>query len=988
MKRLSLLLSTTALAILALAPAARAEFGLNEFDVNFTNADGSTVTQAGAHPFAMSTALHFISSPTGKGGERAAEAVKDLIVGQMPGFVGNPYAVPHCSTQEFLTNIRVELPGESATAVPACPAATAVGVVSATVGSEVGSGAVYGALYNLQSPPGVAAKLGFELTGTWVTLELGVDESPPYNIVGGPTNVPQTFEVLASTLTIWGVPADHAHDAERGRCLNTTGGPSPGKCEANIAPAPFLTLPRSCRGPQQTGYAADSWPHPGLKLPNGRPDLSDPAWVSGSVETHDEAGNPQGMTGCGKLAFEPEISAAPTTKAATSPTGLDFSLDAKDEGLTNPSGIANADVEKAVVTLPEGFTTNPSLAEGLATCGETQLERETPFSAPGAGCPNESKIGTVEVETPILEGKLLKGSLFIATPYENPFHSLIAIYMAIRDPELGIVVKQPLKVETNPATGQITTVAENLPQLPFSHFRLHFREGTRSPLASPPLCGRYDGAAGDPQPVQAVLAPSSGGAPVTTSAAFEIISGPEAGPCPSGGTPPFHPGLIAGSINNAAGAYSPFNLRLFRNDSEQEITHFSIKLPPGLVGKLAGIPYCSEADIALAKSRERQPHGGAEELTSPSCPAASEVGHTLVGAGVGPSLAYVPGKIYLAGPYHGSALSIVAITAAKAGPFDLGTVVVRQALKINPETAEVFIDATGSDPIPHIIDGIPVHLRDIRAYVDRPNFVLNPTSCEPTSTASTVLGSGTGFASEADDRPVTVTTRYQAADCANLGFAPKLALSLKGGTKRGATPALKAILTYPKGSYANIKFAQVTLPHSVFLEQSHIKTICTRVQFAAGGGNGEQCPAASIYGKAKAVTPLLSDPLEGPVYLRSSSHNLPDLVAALHNGQINIDLDGRIDSVKGGRIRNTFEAVPDAPVSSFTLEMQGGKKGLLVNSTNLCAKTNRALAAFVGQNGKRAEFEPVLQPSCAKAKKKGKGKKKAKAKRLVLRSGW
>ena len=421
-------------------------------------------------------------------------------------------------------------------------------------------------------------------------------------------------------------------------------------------------------------------------------------------------------------------------------------------------------------------------------------------------------------------------------------------------------------------------------------------------------------------------------------------------------------------MNNAAGHYSPFYLRLSRNDGEQEFTHFSIKLPPGIVGKLAGIPFCSDAAIAAAKARTG-PHGGQEELDSPSCPAASEVGRTLVGAGVGPSLAYAPGKVYLAGPYHGSALSIAAITAAKVGPFDLGTVVVRQALKINPETAEVFIDATGSDPIPHIIKGIPVHARDIRVYVDKPNFVLNPTSCAKTSTASTVLGSGLDFGSEADDQPVTVTSPFQAADCASLGFAPKLALSVNGGSKRGGHPKFKAVLTYPKGSYANIAAAQVTLPHSEFLDQSHIKTICTRVQFNQGTVPGEKCPAASIYGFAKAITPLLDEPIQGPVFLRSSSHNLPDVVAALHSGKIDVNLVGRIDSVKGGRIRNTFESVPDAPVTKFTLTLQGGKKGLLVNSTNLCRSTNRAIADFTGQNGKKHVFNPALVPDCRKGRR-------------------
>jgi hypothetical protein len=301
-------------------------------------------------------------------------------------------------------------------------------------------------------------------------------------------------------------------------------------------------------------------------------------------------------------------------------------------------------------------------------------------------------------------------------------------------------------------------------------------------------------------------------------------------------------------------------------------------------------------------------------------------------------------------------------------------VVIRQALKINPETAEVFIDATGSDPIPHIIKGIPVHARDIRAYVDRPQFVLNPTSCARTSTASTVLGSGTNFATEVDDRPFTVTSPFQAADCASLGFKPKLALSLKGGTKRDDNPAFKAVLSARPGD-ANIGRAQVTLPHSEFLDNEHIKTICTRVQFAQGAHPGEKCPAGSIYGYAKAITPILDEPVAGPVFLRSSSHPLPDLVAALHNGQIDFNLVGRIDSVEDGRIRNTFEVVPDVPVKTFTLTMQGGKKGLLVNSANLCRSTNKAIADFSGQNGKKQVFEPVLKAQCKKARK-GKGKAK------------
>jgi hypothetical protein len=317
---------------------------------------------------------------------------------------------------------------------------------------------------------------------------------------------------------------------------------------------------------------------------------------------------------------------------------------------------------------------------------------------------------------------------------------------------------------------------------------------------------------------------------------------------------------------------------------------------------------------------------------------------------------------------------MVAITAGVVGPFDIGTVVVQEGFKINPETAEVFIDSTGSDPIPHIIKGIPVHLRDIRAAVDRPQFVLNPTDCTPTSTASTVLGSGLDFASEADDRPVTVTSPFQAADCSALPFKPQLGLRLIGGTKRGAHPAFKATLKMNGIGEAGIGRARVTLPHSEFIENAHFNTICTRVQFAAGAGNGAQCPAGSVYGKATAVTPILGEPLSGPVFLRSSEHQLPDLVVALHNSQVDFDLVGHVDSVKGS-LRNTFEAAPDAPVSSFTLEMAGGKKGLFVNSTDLCKGTHRAKAEFTGQNGKTYNTKPALKVKCGGKGTKGKGRR-------------
>jgi hypothetical protein len=953
MRKLTATLGVLALFMAIGAGNAQADYGLSEFDATYNNADGSPITQAGAHPFAQSTNVVF-----NRHGEVLDGDSKDVLVKLPPGFAGQPSAMPTCKTADFITIIRL-------TALPNCSDGTVLGVAEVEF-LEPGPN-IPRPIYNLPPSPGEVSKLGFYVYTTPVIVDVGVNPEPPYNVEARATEAStQVVPVFSTKLTLWGVPASPAHDGQRGFCSFHGG-----KCPVALPEVPFITMPRSCHGPLLTTYASDSWQNPGAFLASGQPDLSDPAWVTGQTETHDEAEPPQplGTTGCGRLAFDPTTSAAPTSKAATSPTGLDFDIDMKDEGFSNPAegATAAADIEKAVVTLPEGMSVNASIAEGLAVCTEADVARETPFSQAGAGCPSASKIGSLEAQTPQLPGVTLYGSLYQAAPYANPEHSLIALYVVIKDATRGINVIQPLKVETDPNTGRITTVSEDMPQVPLSHIRFHFREGTRSPLATPSACGTYS--------VQTSFYPSSGGAPAHPSSSFEVISGPGGAPCPKGGLPPFHPELSAGTLNNAAASFSPFNVKITRTDSEQEINHFSIKLPPGVAGKLAGIPFCSDAAIAQAKARTG-PHGGQEELASPSCPAASQVGRTLAGAGVGPSLAYAPGKIYLAGPYHGSPISFVSITSGVVGPFDIGTVVVRLAIRVNPETGEVFLDSVGSDPIPHIIHGIPVHLRDIRAYTDRPDFTFNPTSCARKQTAATVLGSGLDFVSEADDNPFVSTSPFQAADCAALPFKPKLSFKLLGGTKRGAYPKLKAFLRMNGFGEAGVAKARVTLPKSEFIANAHFNTICTRVQFKEAGGNGEACPANSIYGWARAKSPILSDPLEGPIFLRSSEHQLPDLVASLRGQEIDVHLVGRVDSVKG-RLRNTFETVPDAPVEWASFSFQGQKKGLFENSTDLCKGTHKAKVELSGQNGKEANYGAPLQVNCGGKAKRQKSHKKA-----------
>ena len=989
-----LLAVAAVIAVLCTPAMAQAAFGVSEFDLTFNGPpppgekfedsaeQGDTVTQAGAHPFAMTTSFHFNSKPNGKGGEYVEDAPKDIFITQIEGFVGNPTAVPPCASADFLTSVT----SPAKFNVPDCPDSAAVGTAFVQLaGKEVTSSGegFYGAVYNLVPPPGVAAKLGFWIAGTVVTVEVGVAESPPYNIVAATTGISQIVEVAGSVVTLWGNPADPAHDPLRGYCLNPGNGTSLDECPANISAVPFLTIPRACEGPLATSYAADSWQEEGAYLPDGQPDLADPAWKTGSSLTHDAAGSPQAMTGCGKLGFGPVSSARPSSLAASSPSGLDFALTADNEGLANPTGLSVADLSKAVVTLPRGMTINPSQAEGLETCTEAQLKAESPYLAPGEGptytppserCPEASKIGTVEVETPILEDQLLKGSVYVATPYENRFGTLIALYVVIRDPGLGIVLKLPLKVEPDPQSGQLVTTSEEIPPFPFSRFKLHLREGGRSPLITPPGCGSFE--------TKALLYPSSGGAPTESTSSFEIVSGPNGGACPSG-TAKFDPGFEAGTHNNAAGSYSPFDMRITRQDGEQDITKFSSVLPPGVVARLAGTSWCPEAGIAQAKGRTGE-NGGTDERNDPSCPATSQIGTTIAGAGAGGQLTYVGGHLYLAGPYNGAPLSVVAIVPAVAGPFDAGTVVVREALALNPVSGLAEVDGAASDPIPHILQGIPLNVRELQVHVDKPDFTLNATSCAEAQARATLWGGGTALA-PLPDTPVDLSSRYQAASCASLAFKPRLAIKLFGGTRRGAFPALRAIVR-PRPGQANFARAAVTLPRSAFLEQGHIRTICTRVQFAAGAGHGSQCPKGAVYGHAKAWSPLIEGPATGPVYLRSSNHNLPDLVVALKgpdSAPVDIELASRIDSVKGG-IRGIFTGIPDLPVSRFVLAMQGGKKGLIVNSRNLCYKParNKAKANLVGQNGRKLTTKPrVVSVTCQKRRKA----KRKKAKRSAAR---
>lgn len=927
------------LALLALgASSARASFGFlpgaEGFDVAVTEHDGSPATQAGSHPYQITTTINFKlsgESPVTPGGPFTDGDLEDLHLELPPGLIENPSAVPKCSQAEF--NTPRSSPFEASQSGESCAAASQIGVIALHTSFAGGSTRSFG-VFNLQPPPGVPSQIGFSPYGVPIALSPHIRQAHgEYGLTLDLSRFSQRFDLYGLRMTIWGAPWNLTHNTERGNCLNESE-PDDAYAKCSVGPPKidppqaYLSLPTACTGPLSFSISANAWQQPAL--------------ISAGAQS-------PALQGCEKVnpAFNELATAVPTSDSASSPSGLEFNLELPAEGLSEPGKLASSQVRKALLTLPVGMTLNPSVGNGLGVCTPAQYEAEALDTPPGAGCPNASKLGDVTVQTPLFE-TTVKGSLYLAQPFHNPTNSLIALYIVARSPARGVFIKVPGSASTDSGSGQLVATFEDLPQLPYTRFTVRLREGHRAPLITPATCGAYN--------TRTALTPWPDPTSVRLNgSSFLVKSGIGGGSCPAG-TPPFSPAAEAGTLNANAGSYTPFYLHLTRTDGEQEITSYSSKLPPGLLGKIAGVPYCSDAAIEAAKSRS-----GVTETEHPSCPAASEIGHTVAGYGVGGVLAYAPGRLYLAGPFHGAPLSIVAIDAATVGPFDLGVIVVRSAIEVDRQSAQVSIDSAASDPIPHIRDGIPLRLRDIRVYISRPGFTVNPTSCEPSAVSSTLTGSTAPF-TDPKDISATLSDPFHVLFCSSLAFAPRLALRLKGGTKRGEYPSLRVTVA-PRLGDANIRFASVALPPTEFLAQEHIGTVCTRPQLDA-----DACPPGSIYGHVSVITPLLEAPMEGPVYLRSSGAILPDMVAVLHGRGIRIVLDGHIDSVHGG-LRGTFETPPDAPVSKFTMVLSGGKRGLLVNERNTCSAPQLATARLIGQNNSGIALRPRVRVKCAKHKK-------------------
>ncbi len=935
----------------------------------------SSTLQAGAHED-LTTAFDFKHNGSGQ----TVNDLRTVAVNLPAGFTGSSTATPTCTQAQLLGITFIPSSGIPGTN---CPPDSQVGIITVEITAGlIGVQAVTAPVYNMELTTfGLAAQFGFKILTNTVQIDITVRPGDT-GITATSPNIEKVSEPHGIVLTFWGLPASKIHDAERGlECIRPTPGPEFPECfnggeQINTPVRPFLSNPTSC-GPMHASIEAESWEEAGT-------------WAHSEVEVTP-------TTGCERVHFDPTIEATPTTRSAESSSGLIVSLGVP-QTWENPDTLATSNLKDVTVALPEGYTVNPSQGSGLAGCTPAQYEAETSSSPPGAGCPPESKLGTVEIETPVLAEKI-DGNVYLAKPFDNPFDSLLALYVVAKAPDRGVIVKTAGKVTPDPVTGRLTSTFENTPQQPFSHFFLKFRQGAASPLVSPPACGTYT--------ILADFTPwSAPEEPRFQSNSFQIEDGVGGGPCPSGGVPPFNPRVISGTQNNNAGNYSPFYLRIVREDGEQEITKFTTVLPPGLTGNLSGIPFCPDAAIQAARSRT-----GQQELSEPSCPAASKVGHTLVGAGVGSVLAWTPGSVYLAGPYHGAPLSLVSVTSATVGPFDLGTVVIRFALRINPLTAQVEVDATGSDPIPHIIDGIVVHVRDIHVYVDRSKFMIDPTSCEHMSISNTITGAGADPANSADQQSVSVTTPFQAADCANLAFKPSFKVSTSGKTSRSKGASLTVKLTYPsapQGTQANIRSVKVDLPKQLPSRLTTLQKACPDATFNA---NPAACPAASIVGHATAITPILPVPLIGPAYFVShGGAKFPELIVVLQGYGFTIELHGETFINKEGVTSSTFHAVPDQPVTIFELTLPQGPDSALAANGNLCSLTRTVLAkrkvtvrvkghkktvtrqvrttlpaalamptAFTAQNGMTIkQSTPITVTGCGKARKakaSGRGKR-------------
>ncbi len=932
---------------------ADSDFGIKSFEISFVNQDGTPDTQAGSHPYEMVTSFEFntkaerqIATLESPYEILPVGTVRDIIVTPPPGLVGDPNATEaKCKLSEL------EVPGNSPYgAVSECPPGSQVGTLYIdTHGYGTGSYA----LYNMVPPHGVAAQFGAFVIFPKAFIDVGLQAGGQYPLQAESLNITAIEPLFRIRNTLWGVVG---HGANR---------------------KPFLTLPTGCTGPLRSSISVDSYQEPGH-------------YVGRSAITHNANGEPLPLTGCSELTFPPSIEVKPDVSDASSSSGLTVGVHVPQTAAFNPGGLAESALRDTTVALPGGVAINPAGADGLEACSEglagfTGFQEFNPEFEPGVGtatftptpveslqpgvsfCPNGSKIGTVKVKTPLLPNAL-EGSVYLAAQNANPFGSLIAMYMVVEDPVSGSTVKlagevrlcesagQVLNGVSCQGPGQIVTTFKNTPDLPFEELELHFYGGERAPLTTPSRCGTYT--------TQASFTPWDGNAPVHSESSFNVEHGPNGTPCP-GASLPFNPSLDALMSDPKAGVFSPLSTTFSRADGQQNLQAISLHMPPGLSGLLSGVELCPEPQ--------------ADEGT---CGPNSLIGETIVSVGVGGSPFSVKGgKVFITGPYEGAPFGLSIVNPAKAGPYDLeaGTpcdcVLVRAKVEVNPLTAALTITTDNEGPykIPTILKGIPLEIQHVNVTINRPGFTFNPTNCGSLAV--------TGAISSAQGASAPVSDHFEVTNCAKLAFAPKFAVSTSGKTSKADGASLSVKLTYPKapfGSQANIARVKVDLPKQLPSRLTTLQKACTAAQFNT---NPAGCPAASVIGHAKAITPLVPVPLEGPAYFVShGGEAFPSLIVVLQGYGVTIDLVGTTFISKAGITSSTFKTVPDAPVGSFEFILPEGKYSALAANGNLCTSKLAMPTAFVAQNGAEIhESTPISVTGCAKNKALTRAQRLAKA---------
>jgi hypothetical protein len=875
-------------------------FGLSLFDAGIFDEGGNAETQAGAHPYELTTNLAFnVSAREGPPSEEplANATPKDLEVAFPPGLIGNPNAVPQCSQQAFL-----ELE------VLNCPLDSQVGTVKPFFYGSFHS-AVY-PVYDVVLPAGEPAELGFSVAGIGhIPMFFHLRGNEEYGLTAALNGIPESGPLQGAILTLWGVPADGNHDLEREGTfgqgheqdgefckpsVKVEGGVEKQvSCPSGIAARPFLTLPSKCQAENlPVGVETDSWENPG------------PPFQSLLAEL---AGN--AVTGCEQLSFTPSLALAPETTQAGVPSGYTVEVHAPQN--EDPTALAPPDLHKAVVSLPAGVVLSPSVANGLEACDEQQFAAK---ALTAASCPASSQIGTVKILTPTLSSPL-EGQIFLGkpdchtcTPGDAQEGRLIRLLLQAQGS--GVTVKLEGSATIDQQTGQLTATFDESPQLPFEQLKLTLDGGANAPLANGSTCGV-------PLAASSQLTPYSSETPAEpTSEPFELSG------CPA---PRFDPSFLAGTTDNQAGAFSPLTVTVSRTDQDEDLQRIAVRLPPGLLGMLSKVQLCTEA----------QAQAGA-------CGAQSEIGSVSVVAGPGADPVVLEGHVYLTGPYDGAPFGLSIVVPAVAGPFDLGTIDVRARIEVDPSTAALTVT---SDPLPQSLDGIPLQLETVNLDVDREGFVLNPTDCQPLGITATLQSS--------DDALASVSSRFQAANCATLAFAPKLTGLAHAKTSKAGGAYLHMRLDASPGQ-ANVAAVKVDIPRQLPVRLAALQHACVAAVIAA---NPAGCPAASAVGSVTVLSPVLRQPLVGPVYLVShGGAQTPDIEFVLQGEGVSVDVVGRT-IVKHGVLSAAFASLPDVPISTLGLVLGAGPHSLLAANLpakahgSLCGQSLSVSTELTGQNG-------------------------------------